>query len=67
MPADHGVRLDELEMDAPGSPGAGDDRPEDAIFVAELRLRPSACVDRELLAQDQILHQQIVARAQRRE
>ncbi len=65
MPADHGVRLNEAEMDAPGLPTAGDDRPEDAIFVAELRLRPPAGVDREPLAQDQILDQQITARAQR--
>jgi hypothetical protein len=65
MPTDHGVGLDELQVNSPRPPTARDGRPEDAIFIAKLRLRLSASVDRELLTQDQILHQQIVARAQR--
>ena len=64
MPADHRLRTTQLQVNSPRPPTACDDRPEDAIFVVELRLRLSASVDRELLAQDQILHQQITARAQ---
>ena len=65
MPADHGRRLNELEVRSPRVPRTGDRRPEDAVFVTERRTALSAGIHRELLAQHQILHQQIVSRAER--
>jgi len=56
LPRDHSLRLDDDECVGPIGEVVLESGPEQAVRVGQVRSRPFTFVDRELLAQGQILH-----------
>jgi hypothetical protein len=67
VPADDGLGLDQNEVSAPGGAAALGEDPEKLVAGVQPRpLAGRAGQDRELVAQQQVLRDQICPRAQRR-
>ena len=67
MPADHGRRLDEHQMVTPVTPGASNQDPEQPIAVLQAGpLRARTCEDRQLVAQHEVLSDELARSSHRR-
>jgi len=66
VPANHGLRANEVERVAPPSPLVGEPHPEEAIEAPELRTLRSAAEQGKLLPERQVLEREVGAGPQRR-
>ena len=64
VPSDHGLGLHQPQRRAPAVPPLAEQDPERAVAIAERRLGVGALQDKDLLAQGQVLQEQVAAGAQ---